>query len=73
MGCIIAMRSATLAEKSLRAIRGTGIACEKVSVDPSLTGKGCAFGISLPCRDVDAAKLLLDRRHITYGDVIGGY
>ena len=73
MGCIIAMRSATFAEKSLRLLKSAGISCEKVSVDPSFTGRGCAFGISLPCRDVDAAKNVLDSRHVTYGDVIGGH
>jgi len=72
--CIITMKSMTYAEKAKRTALGAGIRGEIVSIDPSVTKRGCAYGLSLPCRE--AARLLpvLEKKGIRYGEVLGdGY
>ena len=71
MECIIAMRSATLAKKASRELAGHGIRCELVGIDPTLTGKGCGFGLSLDCSAADDALNILSKRKISHGDVLG--
>ncbi len=69
--CIIAMKSVTYAEKAKRAARSAGIGGQIVSLDPSVTARGCAYGISLPCREVRSLLSLLDQKKIPYGEVLG--
>ena len=71
--CIIAMRSMTAAQKAERAISSKGIRCVTVNIDPSLTKRGCGYGVSLPCNKVSAAKKVLDAKRIIYGDVLGSH
>ena len=68
--CIITMKSRTAAERGRRSLPGAG--AEIVSLDPGMTRYGCAFGIKLPCREVDRMKAAMDRMGIPYGNVIGG-
>ena len=70
--CIIPMTSPTLAKMAERALTGQRINVSMVSVDPSLTKRGCGYGISLYCNDAERAKDLLHRRNIPFGDLIGG-
>ena len=69
--CIIAMKSQTLMKRANRALSGAGIRCEGVSIDPSVTKRGCGYGIAVSCRDAERAAAILDRKHITHGEVIG--
>ena len=69
--CIIAMRSVTIAQKSVKILMSQGISCNTVNIDPSLTNRGCGYGVALPCRLVPEAKLILERKHIEFGDIIG--
>ena len=69
--CIIAMKSQTLTQRALRALAGVGIRGEPVSIDPSVTKHGCGYGITIPCREVERALQLLDRKHIAHGEIIG--
>lgn len=71
--CIIPIKSATLAKKAQRALWNVGIRSEFVSVDPSVTRRGCSFGLSLACRDSTRGAEVLEKRNITHGDIIGGY
>lgn len=71
--CIIAMRSSTLAKKAERALSGAGITCKTVNVDPSLTRRGCGYGVSLDCFDVQSAEKVLFTKNITHGEVLGRY
>ena len=71
--CIIPLKTPTLAKKAERALTSAGIIATVVSVDPSITKHGCGYGLSVFCRDAQLAKALLDRRHISYGELIGGY
>ena len=71
--CIIPIRTPTLAKKAERVLSAAGIRVNIVSVDPAVTKHGCGYGISVYCREADRARELLDRRRISYGDMIGGY
>lgn len=70
--CIIPMNSQTTAERARRAANQERIPIEIVSVDPSVTKRGCAFGIRLNCDDTARMMRLMDQKKISYGDVIGG-
>lgn len=71
--CIIAMRSVTLAGKAERALRSAGIKTELVSVEPSLTKRGCSYGLSVECGLAERCERLLKSRGIDHGEVIGRY
>ncbi len=71
--CIIPMKSPTAAKRAQRALSASGIKTQLVSIDPTLTRRGCAFGLSLACRESSRGTEVLDRRGITHGEVIGGY
>ena len=70
--CVISVRSNTVAERVRRIAAAERIRSEIVSVDPKLTKRGCSVGLRLPCEDVAALRHILDRRGITYGDILGG-
>ena len=69
--CIITMKSRTAAERGRRCLPRVG--AEVVSLDPGITGNGCAFGIRLPCSEAGRMKEELRRQGIPFGTVIGGY
>jgi len=69
--CVIGMKSPTAAEKARRIAVSEKIRAEVVSVDPSVTKRGCSLGLRLSCADVERLTEILDRRNISYGDVIG--
>ena len=71
--CIIAMRSVTLANKAERALRAAGIRTTLVSVEPSLTKRGCSYGLKVGCELVGESEKILDRRGIAHGEIIGSY
>lgn len=49
-----------------------GISSSVVSVDPTVTRRGCSFGVSISCADRNRAELSLKRARIQYGDILGG-
>lgn len=71
-GCIIAMRSQTYASRGRQVLRKCGISADIVSIDPSLTRHGCAYGLEI-YGDNAAAIECLSAHHVTYGDILGGY
>ncbi len=72
MDCMIAMRSQTYAAKGLRLLARGGIRGTIVSIDPSLTRHGCAYGIRLPVGECMRAKGVFDQHGFAYGDILGG-
>lgn len=72
MDCIIAMRSQTYAAKGGRLLQKNGIASAIVSIDPSLTRHGCAYGLQISQAQCANAKAVLDRHKVSYGDILGG-
>lgn len=71
-GCIIAMRSQTYASRGKRTLAKCGISAEIVSIDPSLTQHGCAYGLEI-YGDCQAARTCLSSHHVPFGDILGGY
>lgn len=69
--CIIVTRSATISKKAERVLKASNEPVNIVNIDPSLTKRGCAFGLALPCDRLDKAIGILDRRGIIHGEVIG--
>lgn len=69
--CVIALKSQTAAERARRVAMYERIRAEVVSIDPSITRRGCSMGIRLPCSDVERMKTALSKSNIPYGDVIG--
>ena len=72
MDCIIAMRSQTYAAKGERLLRRGGISSSIISIDPSLTRHGCAYGLRLSAAKCGEAQAILQKNHLAYGDVLGG-
>ena len=70
--CIITTKSQTLAKKAERSLSRTGIDSRVTSVDPSLTERGCGWGLELFCSDVSAAEQVLRRDRIYFGVTLGG-
>jgi len=70
--CILTMKSRTLAESARRIAGEMRIGADVVSVDPSVTRYGCAFGLRIPCGAGERLKTALTRRGVTYGELIGG-
>ncbi len=68
---IIAMRSETTASKAQRLLTRNGIRCRIVSIDPTLTSRGCSVGLAMNTYDVKVAERLLDAANIFYGEVLG--
>ncbi len=69
--CIIVTRSATISKKAERVLKATGIPVNIVNIDPSLTKRGCAYGLAVSCDRLERALDVLDRRRIIHGEVIG--
>ncbi|MBE6617771.1 MAG: DUF3343 domain-containing protein [Ruminococcaceae bacterium] len=69
--CVIAMKSQTAAEQARRAANHERIYAEIVSIDPSITRRGCSMGIRLSCANIDKMKRILERKNIPYGDIVG--
>ena len=71
--CIIAMHSATTAKKAERALAAVRIPSHTVSIDPTVTKRGCGYGVSVGCSFLSDAVRVLERKNISHGEVIGGY
>ena len=69
--CIVTMKSMTSAIRAKNVLHGKGIAVEIQNLDPSVTAKGCAYGLSFNC--IDKARIMreLDSKRITSGEWIG--
>ena len=70
--CIVTMKSMTQAIRAKNALYAKGILSEIQNLDPSVTARGCAYGLSFSCMDRDVIKHLLEGKGIPYGEWIGG-
>ena len=57
---IATMKTMTLAMKARTVLLARGIDCETVSLDPSLTTRGCAWGIRFPSSAREEARRALE-------------
>ena len=70
--CILTMKTVTQAMKACALLRTRDISCETVSLDPSLSSRGCAYGIGFPDSKKEEVLRLLASRNIPWGEQIGG-
>ncbi|MCR4904615.1 MAG: DUF3343 domain-containing protein [Clostridiales bacterium] len=69
--CILTMKTRTQAESARRIAGEMRIPASVVSVDPSVTRYGCAFGLRFPCAASDRLTSVLRRKNLSFGEVIG--
>lgn len=69
--CIATMKTQTAALRGKRVLERQGIWASVVSLDASLTEKGCAYGLSFYCASAAAAKKALESGGVGYGVIIG--
>lgn len=62
--CIATISSLNLSIKAQKALANEKIYCKIVSLDPSLTKKGCAYGIEFSCSEERRIRTILRRERI---------
>ena len=62
--CIATISSLNLSIKAQKALANEKIYCKIVSLDPSLTKKGCAYGIEFACSEERRIRTILHRERI---------
>jgi len=67
---ILTMTSQTLAMKAKRELEKNGIYVRIVRPNPTLTPKGCAFGLQMDGRVLPSAIKYLEQSEIPYGEVL---
>ncbi|MBE6673735.1 MAG: DUF3343 domain-containing protein [Ruminococcaceae bacterium] len=68
--CVIALKSMTYAIKAKKALSDFYIDSEIVRLEPNMTKKGCAYGISFNCVNLDSAKEAFKKWSIRYTELI---
>ncbi len=69
--CIISIKNLTTAQKAKRTLSKDGIFSSVVNVDPSLTQKGCSYGLTFNCADFMRIRRILNAQGIEYGEILG--
>ncbi len=70
--CIASVKNMTGAMRIRDALVRGGVQAEIVSIDASLTRRGCAYGVSFPCEREGQVRRILGSKKIEYGEIIGG-
>ena len=64
--CVVAVGSVTDAIKLERLLSNKNIKTELEKLDPSLTEKGCTYGIEIPCSRTRSASKALQYTDVNY-------
>ena len=67
---ILTIASQTVAMKAKRLLEKNGIYVRIVRPSPSLTPKGCAFGLQIDERLLASAVKYLEQNDISYGEIL---
>jgi len=70
--CTAAIGSLTLAMKAHSALAGAGLDGRIVKLDPSMTRRGCAYGIEYPCENHKAVRSAFNTAKISVSSYIKG-
>lgn len=70
--CTAAIGSLTVAMKAQSALSDAGIGGRIVKLDPSMTRRGCAYGIEYPCEDHKAVRSAFNAAKISVSSYIKG-
>lgn len=68
--CIATISSLNLSIKAQKALANERIFCKIVSLDPSTTRRGCAYGIEFACSEERSVKSILRRVGISPSEFI---
>ena len=68
--CVAALGAITAAIKAQHVLLNAGIAAEVISLSPTQTKKGCAFGVAFPCMMQNAARIALQAARIPVSQFI---
>ena len=68
--CIFTCRSMTDALRAERVLREGRISGEIISIEPSLTKRGCSYGITVNVQNCEKAESVLRKRHVFFGEVV---
>ena len=68
--CIIALRSMTYAIKAKNTLQDSYIDCEIVKLEPSMTKKGCAYGVSFNCVNTNNVINAMKKSSINYTELL---
>ena len=70
--CTAAIGALTLAMKAQSALAEAGISGRIVKLDPSMTRRGCAYGIEYPCEEHKAVRSAFNAAKISVSNYIKG-
>ncbi|MBR5516084.1 MAG: DUF3343 domain-containing protein [Clostridia bacterium] len=70
--CALALPSLTYAMRASELLKSNGIYSRVITLDPSVTKKGCTNGIETECKQIARAKAILIDRSIPIGEISGG-
>ena len=70
--CTAAIGYLTVAMKAQSALSDAGIGGRIVKLDPSMTRRGCAYGIEYPCEDHKAVRSAFNAAKISVSSYIKG-
>ena len=70
--CTAAIGSLTLAMKAKSALDEAGVYCKIVKLDPSMTRRGCAYGIEYDCENHRAVRSAFNTAKISVSSYIKG-
>ena len=68
--CVIALKSMTYAIKAKNALNDISLDAQIVTLDPSLTHRGCGYGVRFNCMYLNEAENALKSRRIKYSEII---
>lgn len=68
--CIIALKSMTHAIKAKNALSDHLIDADIVKLEPTMTKKGCAYGVSFNCINLDSAVAALKKWSVRYTEIV---
>lgn len=70
--CTAAIGSLTVTMKAHSALSAAGLNGKIVKLDPSMTRRGCAYGIEYPCEDHKAVRSAFNTAKISVSSYIKG-
>ena len=68
--CVVALKSMTYAIKTKRVLEDSYIDSEIIKLEPSMTKKGCSYGVKFNCVNLDSATNAIRRYSIKYSELI---
>lgn len=70
--CTAAIGSLTVAMKAHSVLKDAGLESKIVKLDPSMTRRGCAYGIEYPCENHKAVRSAFNAAKISVSSYIKG-